>query len=291
MDERIDLATPAVRWLWKKTTLKEPTVLQSFAFDEAHRHLYVLQVRRGGGDAGDLCLNKLDHEGNRLGHMTLRGFGHGVSMGVQHAADGTVWLWTEADARNGYGRGVTRFRFFDGAVRSGKDVAVRHPIEGSTHNQPSVCRATHRIAVRYRLDGRPRYRIWDLDAFTARDYDRPIADLPQTGAHPDARVPFQGYALYGDHLYQLAGSAYDATTNPSDRQGNAYLSCLDIRTGALVQQQRTRAGHSLDFREPEGVAILHRPEPRLCVGFASGAPGARRFSLYYKPQTRPGPVR
>ncbi|MEV5435866.1 Teichoic acid biosynthesis protein C (Precursor) [Streptomyces sp. NPDC052682] len=282
--EPLDLAAPAVRWLWKKDTLKEPTVLQSFAFDGTGRHLYVLQLRRGGADAGDLCLNKLDHRGERLGHMLLRGFGHGVSMGVQHAPDGTVWIWTEADARGGYGQGVTRFRFADGAVRTGKDVRIRHPVPGSTHNQPSVCQATGRIAVRYRLDGRPRYRVWDLDAFTARAYDRPLADLPQTGAHPDPHVPFQGYALYGDHLYQLAGSAYAPTANPPAGHGNAYLSCLDIRTGALVQQRRTRAGYSLDFREPEGLAIRHHPEPRLYVGFASGAPGARRFSLYYKPR-------
>ncbi|MEV5429633.1 Teichoic acid biosynthesis protein C (Precursor) [Streptomyces sp. NPDC052701] len=285
MDEFIDLAAPAVRWLRRKATLKEPTVLQSFAFDEVHRHLYVLQLRRGGADAGDLCLNKLDHTGERLGHMYLHGFGHGVGMGVQHAPDGTLWIWTEAHAEDGYGRGVTRFRFSHGAVRTRRDVKVRHPVGGSTHNQPSVCQATGRIAVRYRLDGRPRYRVWDLDAFTARDYDRPIADLPQTGAHPDPGVPFQGYALCGDHLYQLAGTAYDATANPPARHGNTYLSCLDIRTGALLRRRRTEAGRSLDFREPEGLAVRHRPEPRLYVGFASGPPGARRFSLYYKPKT------
>ncbi|MFI8187228.1 Teichoic acid biosynthesis protein C (Precursor) [Streptomyces sp. NPDC085946] len=285
MQEHIDLAAPAVRWLWRKATLREPTVLQSFAFDEVNRHLYVLQLRPGGADRGDLCLNRLDQRGERLGHMYLHGFGHGVSMGVQHAPDGTVWIWTEADAKDGYGRGVTRFRFSHGAVRTRRDVKIRHPIEGSTHNQPSVCPATGRIAVRYRRDGRPRYRVWDLDAFTARDYAHALADLPQTGTHPDPEVPFQGYALYGDHLYQLAGSAYDGTANPPARHGNAYLSCLDIRTGALVQRRRTEAGHSLDFREPEGLAVRHRPEPRLCLGLASGPVGARRFSVYCKPRT------
>ncbi|MDN0197127.1 Teichoic acid biosynthesis protein C (Precursor) [Streptomyces sp. S.PNR 29] len=282
MDERIDLTAPAVRRLWKKA-LREPTVLQSFAFDEAHQHLYVVQVRRGGAAAGNLCLNKLDLEGNRLGHMYLHGFGHGVSTGVQNAADGTVWIWTEADAEGGYGQGVTRFRFFHGAVRTGADVKIRHSIPGSTNNQPSVCMASGRIAVRYRTGGTPRYRVWDLDAFVARDYGRPLADLPQTGAHPDPAVPFQGYALHGDHIYQLAGTAYDDATNPPAEHGNTYLSCLDIRTGDLVQRQRTEAGHSLDFREPEGLAVRHKPHPRLYIGLASGALGARRFSLYSKP--------
>ncbi|MFE7269786.1 Teichoic acid biosynthesis protein C (Precursor) [Streptomyces sp. NPDC057623] len=285
MADPFDLSTPAERWLWKKDTLKEPTILQSFAFDEANKHLYVLQLTRGGSTAGDLCLNKLDLRGKRLGHMYLRGFGHGVSMGVQHTSDGTVWIWTEADAEGGYGRGVTRFRFADGAVRTREDVKVRHPIPGSTHNQPSLCPDSRRIAVRHRVDDKPRYRIWDLDAFVARDYSAPVADFPQTGAHPDPKVPFQGYVLHGDHLYQLAGTAYDAKTNPPAKRGNVHLSCLDSRTGRLLDRQRTEAGHSLDHREPEGLAVRRGSEPRLCLGLASGQEGARRFSVYYKPQT------
>lgn len=284
VDHRFDLDVPAVRWLWGKGSLHESTVLQSFAFDEAHKHLYVLQVTRGGIDSGDLCLNKLDYEGKSLGHMYLRGFGHGVSMGVQNADDGTVWIWTEADSEGGYGQGVTRFRFTDGATRTGEDVKIRKPIPKSANNQPSVCMASKRIAVRYRLDNKPRYRVWDLDAFVARDYDDPIADIAQSGVHPDPKIPFQGYALYGDHLYQLAGTAYDDTTNPFSKKGNAYLSSLDIRSGKLVEQRRTEAGYSLTHREPEGVAIRHSLKvPRLCLGLASGGAGARRFNIYYKP--------
>ncbi|MDF3143166.1 MULTISPECIES: Teichoic acid biosynthesis protein C (Precursor) [unclassified Streptomyces] len=285
MTDRFDLAAPSERWLWKKGTLREPTILQSFAFDEVNRHLYVLQLRRGGGAAGHLCLNKLDLAGKRLGHMYLQGFGHGVSMGVQNDPDGTVWIWTEADAKGGYGRGVTRFRFFDGAVRTREDVKARHPIPGSTHNQPSVCMASRRIAVRHRVDDEPRYRVWDLDAFVARDYSDPVADFAQTGVHPDPKIPFQGYALDGDHLYQLAGTAYDAKTNPPAKRGNAHISCLDIHTGELLDRQHTEAGHSLDHREPEGLAVRHGSGARLCLGLASGPEGERRFSIYYKPRT------
>ncbi|MDH6702163.1 hypothetical protein P3T26_006665 [Streptomyces sp. MAA16] len=281
----IDLAAPAVRWLWRKGTLLEPTVLQSFAFDEVHKHLYVLQITRTGHAAGDLCLNRLDYQGKRLGAMYLRGFGHGVSVGVQNEPDGTVWIWTEADADGGYGQGVTRFHFAAGAVRTGADVAIRHPIAGSTNNQPAVCMASRRIAVRYRAAGVPRYRIWDLDAFVARDYGDPLADFPQTGAHPVAGAPFQGYALHGDFLYQVAGSAYNARTNPPSGHGDTYLSRLDATTGALLQRSRTEAGYSLSFREPEGVAIRRLPTPWLCLGLASGDEGARRFSVYVKKQT------
>ncbi|MFJ2892739.1 Teichoic acid biosynthesis protein C (Precursor) [Streptomyces sp. NPDC087305] len=283
----INLSTPAVRRLWQKGTLHEPTVLQSFAFDEVHQRLYVLQLRTGGADAGNLCLNQLDYTGKSLGHMHLQGFGHGVSMGVQNTADGDVWIWTEAAAKDGsggaYGQAVTRFHFANGATRTAADVAIRKPVAHSTNNQPTVCMASKRIAIRYRLANQPRYRVWDLDAFVARDYSAPVADLAQTGTHPDPSVPFQGYALDGDFLYQLAGSAYDSTSNPPAKHGNTYVSCLDIRTGALVQRSRTEAGYTLTYREPEGLAVRRKPGTRLYMGFASGATGARLFSLCSKP--------
>jgi hypothetical protein len=281
--DRIDLDVPATRWL-KEKALAEGTVLQSFAFDEVHQHLYVLQVRLGGGEAGHLRLNKLDYEGKLLGSMKLQGFGHGVSIGVQNAADGKVWIWTEADAKGGYGQGVTRFQFANGATRTDEDVKIRKPIPASINNQPSVCMASKRIAVRYRVKGKPRYRVWDLDAFVARDYDNPVADIAQPEAHPDPKIPFQGYALHGDHIYQLAGTAYDAETNLPAEHGNAYLSTVDITTGKLVQRVRTEAGRSLTHREPEGVAVRRKGGTRLYLGLASGAAGARRFSLYCKPK-------
>jgi hypothetical protein len=280
----INLAVPSGRWLWQKATLKEPTVLQSFAFDEQTEHLYVLQVTATGHAAGDLCLNKLDYQGNRLGAMYLKGFGHGVSMGIQHdAKDGSTWIWTEADAENGFGQGVTRFHFKDGAVHTGADVKIRKPVPDSTNNQPSVCMASRRIAVRYRdKANKPRYRIWDLDAFTARDYDSPIADVAQVGAHPDAKIPFQGYALHRDTVYQLAGTAYNTTTNPFAKRGNAYASSIDITTGKLLQQQRTEAGYTLTYREPEGVAVRGASDPKVYLGFGSGEAGARHFSIFVK---------
>ena len=284
MSTPIDLATPSGRWLWQKPTLKEPTVLQSFAFDETDEHLYVLQVTATGHAAGDLCLNKLDHDGNRLGHMYLKGFGHGVSMGIQRDPDeGSPWIWTEAAAQNGYGQGVTRFHFADGAVRTREDVKIRYPVPDSKNNQPSVCVDSGRIAVRYR-DGadQPRYRVWDLDAFTDHHYDGWVADQAQVGAHPDPKIPFQGYALHGDVIYQLAGTAYDAQKNPAAKKGNAYVSSLDITTGELLQQQRTEAGYTLTYREPEGVAVRGGSDPKVYLGFASGDPGARRFSIFVK---------
>ena len=46
----------------------------------------------------------------------------------------------------------------------------------------------------------------------------------------------------------------------------------------------TNAGGSLDYREPEGMAVYRTVagETRLFLGFASGAAGARRANIFYK---------
>lgn len=62
------------------------------------------------------------------------------------------------------------------------------------------------------------------------------------------------------------------------------MSSIDVTTGELKERKRTEAAYSLDFREPEGLAVQLTSPPRLHMGFASGTKGARKFSLYYKAQ-------
>ncbi|MBB6675697.1 hypothetical protein [Cohnella nanjingensis] len=95
---------------------------------------------------------------------------------------------------------------------------------------------------------------------------------------------FQGYCAYGNYLYLLDGTSYSAS-NPSP--GNTYLTTVDLNTGTQVDRFRTQAGVSLAYREPEGMAIrLTDPNDestgQLCFGFASGAAGARKATIYYK---------
>lgn len=73
-------------------------MLQSFAFDERHGHMYALQVMEGGvrlpgepraytraerAARGDMCLNRLTMGGALTGDMYLLGFGHGSALGVE----------------------------------------------------------------------------------------------------------------------------------------------------------------------------------------------------------------
>ncbi|AQA12164.1 teichoic acid biosynthesis protein C [Streptomyces malaysiensis subsp. malaysiensis] len=298
---RFELSVPSTQLIREKTP-HNSTVVQSFAFDDINGHLYTVQLMEGGiqlsGESapvpgadraahGDLCVTKLSLAGAKLGSMYLKGFGHGVAMGCEPVGS-TAYLWTETDANpdSGYGRAISRFKFADGTVlSSGSSSLVKHrPVAGSTSNQPAVDMLNRRLLLRYRLDGEARYRLMSLSGVSAGDYTAVYDDIPQTGVE-DGEV-FQGFTVLGDYAYQMTGTAYtdEGGANPPSGHGNTYVSCIDLRTGELVQRARTEAAYSLGYREPEGMAVQLSSPRRLCMGFASGAAGDRKVSVYFKAQ-------
>lgn len=277
---------------------QERHVLQSFAFDEAGESIYVLQVE--GANAvgtfaehsarGDLVLTRLSLDGQTItGHMVLRGFGHGVAMGVERSG-GDVYVWTEVDAEvtprgSGRGKKLGRFRFAEGMTLDTSSARIEKfaPIPGARVCTPSIDATTRRIAVRYvAADGGWRVALFNL-AQLQTGKTQPLADI---------RLPFafgtvQGWCTFGSYLYVYSGEAYSDRNRPP---GNATLWCIDWNTGALVEQQRTTAFvDSLD-REPEGIAVqTTTATPRLCFGFgialAAGDP-RRRVSIAYNDDWR-----
>ncbi|MFI0821620.1 teichoic acid biosynthesis protein C [Streptomyces sp. NPDC021098] len=298
---RFDLSVPSTQLIREKAPHNN-TVLQSFAFDDVNGHLYTIQLMQGGirlGDEsapvsgadraarGDMCLTRLSLTGSELGYMYVRGFGHGVAIGCEPVG-ATAYLWTESDANpeSGYGRAISRFPFKSGTVldSGASGLATHRPVAGSTSNQPAVDMLNKRLLLRYRQGGEARYRLMSLAGVTAGDYTPVYDDIPQAGIE-DGEV-FQGFTVLGDYVYQLTGTAYSDENgpNPPSGHGNAYVSCVDLRTGELVQRSRTEAGYSLDYREPEGMAVQLTSPRRLCMGFASNLTAPRQLSVYYKPQ-------
>ncbi|GHJ42084.1 teichoic acid biosynthesis protein C [Streptomyces sp. TS71-3] len=300
--DRFDLNAPAVQYLREKA-LFNSTILQSFAFDDVNRCLYAVQLMEGGiqlpGEPGpvsgadrsahgDLCLTKLSLSGDQLGHMYLRGFGHGASIGVEPAGR-TSYIWTEADANpdSGYGMAVARFAYADGGVVDSGSGSVHklYVVPGSTSNRPAVDMRHRRLLVQYMLDdGTYRYRVLDLDRAERGDV-RPIFDIPRIGI--DAAETPQGVAILGDYVYQMTGTHYtdESGDNPPSGHGNTYLTRLHLPTSQVEQRARSEAAYTLDYREPEGLAFQLGSAPRLHLGFASGAAGARKYTLYYKPRS------
>lgn len=274
---RFDLTKPSYD-LFRNKALYQQTVMQSFAFDNVNRRLFVAQLRNGAAsaDAGDLCVTQLDFAGNQIAHMFLNGFGHGVSIGAEPVGSAT-YLWTEVDAVDSRGTRLARFPFTAGATLDHTSSTLRKysPPAGADTVTCAIDPVNLRLAMRYRLAGAFRYAVYDLAAF--RDGTAgPLADLAQ----PAGLGTFQGYTLYGEYLYMLDGEAYSDTNPPP---GNSFVNSVNVNGGPLTRVA-TNAGGSLDYREPEGMAVYRTVagETRLFLGFASGAAGARRANIFYK---------
>jgi hypothetical protein len=295
-----DLSVPSTQYLREKA-IQNNTVMQSFSFDNTNGFLYTIQLIQGGlqlsGESapvsgadraahGDMVVTKVSLTGANAGHMYLKGFGHGVAIGVEPVGS-TAYLWTESDVNpdSGYGRAISRFPFSSGAVLSSTSTSLTkfRPVAGSTSNQPTVDMLNRRLLLRYRLSGVARYALYDLDEAAAGRFTA-IHDVPQVGVA--STETFQGFALLGDYAYQMTGTAYTAEsgTNPPSEHGNTFVSAINLTNGSMTQRFRTQAAYSLSYREPEGMAVQLTSPRRLCMGFASGATGGRKMSIYYKEQ-------
>ncbi|MEV6583619.1 hypothetical protein AB0M92_36370 [Streptomyces sp. NPDC051582] len=311
------------------------TTLQSIAFDSVNGHLYTLQVagasslayQRGGKEvartlqisgpqhdaAGDLCLSRHDiANGEVLDYMYLLGFGHGVSLGIEPAKEGTpAYVWTEAGAdTQGYGREIARFPFAAGGVLWTSHPLVQRlapPEPGAVQISPSVDATYGSLVLRYAAGGSFWFAAHDLAAARAAAVEgkdlpaTPLAKVRQPLVHQagadgkDTAKPatFQGFTAHGQYVYMLDGTPrtgsasaplagedlYAVHTTSIDLNGTAN----DPETG-YMQRTHSAADANADPREPEGMAVHTGPAgPRLCFGITDNAPdGTRRFDLYYK---------
>lgn len=320
---------------FREETLREGTVIQSIGFDNVNRRLYYAQVIQGGrklpgesaplsGDMrdlrGDLAITEWtlgadaadgSGTGSMTGYMYLRGFGHGVSFGVEPSGSST-YLWTEVDAvqdiddMTSRGKRLCRFKFVSSATpldATNTSLQKFTPVPGSVNNTASVDPLNNRLVVRYDLGGM-RYRVYDLAKARAGDFSTPLVEIAEPAMPVDVnrygKPSFQGYAVAGSYLYMLRGNAYGKTQNHDGDtgtpdivisppgEGNTFLASADLNTGLLVKNFHSKAGYTLPFREPEGLAIQipNAANPgvyRLCMGFASGVQsGQRKASVYYK---------
>ncbi|QYX78022.1 Tat pathway signal sequence domain protein [Streptomyces akebiae] len=300
--------------LLREVGLTGTRILQSFAFDNTRGHLFTVQLIDGGlrlpgetrtytgaeRDAnGDLCLTRLDLAGRILGVMYLRGFGHGVQIGVESTNSGS-FLWTETKAIqvtnadgtvDGWGSRLARFKFANGTILTPDSPALtQYSLESGVDRTTVALDPVHsRLTVRCRVSGAFRYRLYDLAAFKSGGRTT-LADVAQPAdLQPGYTDVFQGFATFGSYLYLLAGSQYGANGSVSP-DGNTFITTVDWNTGTVVQQELTRAGYSLPYREPEGMAI-QVPDPanpqaaRLCSGFGSvtsATDSRKKASIYYK---------
>jgi len=277
-----DLKAPSLD-LFRHKTLQDDTVQQGFAFDQQNRRLFVSQRRNGAAEtAGDLTITQLDLSGKNIGHMYLKGFGHGVAFAAQGVGKDT-YLWTEVDAsKSGYGQQLARFKFVHGKTlsKSTSGLTKFKPFPKGGSMTCVINPVDNTLVVRYQLSGAKWIAAFPLASATKGDFSKPLVNFKQPDVKGKSDV-FQGYAAYGQYLYVLTGTSYEK----SGGAVNSEVASIDMNTGTAHQKPAlTKAGESLEFREPEGMGVYTTAagEPRLFLGFASGKGGDRRSNLFYK---------
>jgi hypothetical protein len=263
--KRFDLSTPSFDVFRKRMLVEKHHAMQGMAYDIVNRHLFISQIR-DGSSGDDLRINRVDESGKVTGSMKIDNAGHGVSIGAETSGADT-YLWVECDSHtngdSGRGTALARFKFVDGKAPSG----VKKFFTGSKTITCATDPVNKRILVRRNESGKMTLRLYD---FSSMDLEKgtftdELANIrqPKLG---NGSVTFQGYTVFGNYLYTLDG---DGHANASDI--NSYVTATDLNTGKVVERFLTKAGKSLIWREPEGMAINRTAggEVRLCFGFAS----------------------
>jgi hypothetical protein len=267
-----DVTQPSYDLFRDKLLHESHHVMQGFTFDNVNRRLFVAQLQNGtSGD--DLCINQLDFAGNRVASMHLNGAGHGVSIGVEAVGSASyIWMECDADRTDDTGRGtaLARFEFVDGA-----SPAPRKFLTGSKTITCATDPVYGRIVVRRNESGTMRYRLHDLADAAAGDFGTPLTNF----AEPELGGVFQGYTIFGQYLYTLDGTGHD---DPADI--DSYVTRIDMNTGTVEARALTKAGSTLTYREPEGMAVYRTVagETRLFLGFGSRDGADRYANVFYK---------
>jgi hypothetical protein len=277
-----DLDTPSTRLFWKKPLQDPHHIMQSFAFDQANGRMYFAQLK-DGGSGDDLCITQTDLTGKVTGHMYHNNAGHGVSIGVESVGkDSYLWVETDSSKNDDSGRGTAllRFKFVNGKTPSGKKYFT-----GSSTITAATDPLNDRIVIRRSESGKMTYRLYSLAAAAKGDFSKPLAKFTQPSLSSKS-VTFQGYTIFGQYLYTMDGTGHDDADDI-----NSYVTRIDMKTGKVDDRALTKAGNSLIFREPEGLAVYKSgSETRLCMGFGSHdkVGGSNRLAnVYFKNVLKP----
>src|SRR5690625_4170003 len=242
-------------------TARDKTVMQSIACDNLNEHMYVLQVMGGNqtvgdetvahswntrSEQGDLTLTQMDYEGNQIGHMHLKGFGHGVSMGVE-IEDEEPYIWLETDAVTegdvGWGKKLARILFEDRTVLDAKedDLETYELIEGVDRTTVNIDQAHDMLTMRYRKEGDFYFSVFSLSKIKEESYE-PLYTFPQ----PEEIGTFQGFASHGSYIYSIE----------LEREEGFDKHFIDVSTDSPYREPEAMALSLPDHNNPN-EALLH----------------------------------
>lgn len=278
------LALYPARLVHSKLKLGTVTVPQAFAADESSGMVYVTQVSVGGERAGHLTISRVNwRTGELYGVMRVRGFGHGVALGVEPNPQSKLeprgaWLWLECGPVvrvDGSARGtrIVRLAFVPGrtvtckggkfTARTAQGTPVRPQVTVLTPPGPRCTPSLNgsSLGLRWWAPGGYRWAAFDIAQARAGHLVRLTEPVKLRFS-----ALFQGWCLHGSTAYCLLGKAGQPAT----------IAMLDLLTGSTAPPYSTGV-HETGYSEPEGIAVIGG---RIQIGTATGRVGSRRFTVH-----------
>ncbi|MGW1119576.1 phage baseplate protein [Streptomyces tanashiensis] len=290
----VDLSGVTGRLIQTVDLVKGPAP-QAIATDTRNGRVFVLQMESGSQEdieQGNMRLNRIDRlTGKVEGSMQLRGFGHGISMGVEPQGD-TTYIWTEVGSAGAaplhltrkdgkvtaaFGKAVTRFPYSDDTILRADDPALRKftPPGSTSGTGPSIDPVNNLLCVMYHKGGKRTFTRYDLAAaaagswvpvgttFVMSDCDglpEPCVDEEETPAVPARytlvdKLVSQGYTVLGDVLYWYQWAPYLVDEDPNTLPADGFPGV------AFLTSYDWKDGRRFDRQVVTGADGLTRREP------------------------------
>lgn len=238
----------------------------------------IYYVQRSDSAPSDLKVQHIDKNGDPDEWMNLIGFGGGVSVGMEKADDGKLYIWVESNGTAAsVGQTLSRIPYEPGTtyVAQGGQTWYFGQMEDAPY--ASVDTENRLVCVRTASGSAYRFTYYDYDSMIAGETPVPLyaqelsiltsglsKDVNPTGASIGEHK-FRGFAVSGRYIYQYYGTAK-----------NALLVAAYDMSGECQYVHKVTEFKDLVFREPDG---LHVADGKLYLGIATGESGDRRANV------------
>jgi hypothetical protein len=249
-----------------------------------NKYYYFIQLTNP--NKGHLRVTRIKRTGLGVGikdYMDLLYFGHGTNLDCS-VYNGKTFLWTGCDASAGQSKAITAFKYrkYGKLTRRG-DVLYRIP-KGKNGKYvrnvyPAVNEKNNRLAVRYTINGIPRYQVYKLKRGTKINKRKPLYQMTT----PKTSGDFQGFDIYGSNtIFTIQGSpnaAFLAKYDKSRKYHPTIIQAWNLAGKQQLYSKTVNGASQLSFREPEGIKVLNGR--KLMIMFVSFRLTNQSVNLYY----------
>jgi len=273
--------------------LGNPKVPQAWAVDNILGFLFVAQLKNEtwSDRRGDLLITRIRISDKKImGTMTLRGFGHGIALGVQPEPNSKQkpkgsWLWLECgpiilvnggSGISGRGTRIVRLMFVPGrevicnskGEFSANQGTKRHILPATT-----VLSISGKRPAAVSVDAESNLLIYkdgsSYTIFRMTDVVKNENPIPITQTNIGGSGTFQGFVIREQWIYILRGASGEKPT----------ITRYDTTNGNSVTEPTSATDNRKGYFEPEGIGFI---DGILSWGLSTGIPGARRLTIYKK---------